>query len=166
MPKQSFEKLNKQRKEKDEMLFANPRNAAAGSLRQLDPRIAASRHLDIFLYGFGDYGSIGISTHSGGLDLLEALGLKVNKERKKCANIEEVIKYIEEWTDRRPQLDYEIDGIVVKVDSLDQQEQLGATARTPRWSTAYKFPAEEVVTQLIEIELSVGRTGVITQQRY
>ncbi len=101
-------------------------------------------------------------THSEGLDLLEKLGLKVNKERRKCKNIEEVIQYIEKWAQRRPQLDYEIDGIVVKVDSLDQQEQLGATARTPRWSIAQKFPAEEVETQLLAIELSVGRTGVIT----
>ena len=162
MPKKSFENLNKQRKADDELLFANPRNAAAGSLRQLDPRIAASRHLDIFLYGIGDYGSTGIQTHSEGLDLLEKLGLKVNKERRKCKNIEEVIQYIEKWAQRRPQLDYEIDGIVVKVDSLDQQEQLGATARTPRWSIAQKFPAEEVETQLLAIELSVGRTGVIT----
>ena len=162
MPKKSFENLNTQRKADDELLFANPRNAAAGSLRQLDPRIAASRHLDIFLYGIGDYGSTGIQTHSEGLDLLEKLGLKVNKERRKCKNIEEVIQYIEKWAQRRPQLDYEIDGIVVKVDSLDQQEQLGATARTPRWSIAQKFPAEEVETQLLAIELSVGRTGVIT----
>ena len=86
----------------------------------------------------------------------------MNKERRKCENIEEVIEYIEKWAQRRPQLDYEIDGIVVKVDSLDQQEQLGATARTPRWSIAYKFPAEEVETKLLDIELSVGRTGVIT----
>ncbi|MBS4206131.1 NAD-dependent DNA ligase LigA [Lederbergia citrea] len=162
MPKKSFLKLNKAREENEEMLFANPRNAAAGSLRQLDPRIAASRNLDLFLYGIGDYGSTGVTTHSAGLDLLEKLGLKVNKERRKCESIEDVIKYVEQWTEGRPNLDYEIDGIVIKVDSLDQQEQLGNTARTPRWAIAFKFPAEEVVTKLIDIELSVGRTGVIT----
>ncbi|MCJ8008035.1 NAD-dependent DNA ligase LigA [Lederbergia wuyishanensis] len=162
MPKKSFLQLNKVREENGELLFANPRNAAAGSLRQLDPRIAASRNLDIFLYGMGDYGTTGVTAHSEGLDLLEKLGLKVNKERRKCESIEEVIKYINKWTDNRPNLDYEIDGIVIKVDSIDQQEQLGSTAKTPRWAIAYKFPAEEVVTKLIDIELSVGRTGVIT----
>ncbi|MEK3889753.1 NAD-dependent DNA ligase LigA [Bacillus sp. FSL K6-3431] len=162
MPKRSFLKLNQIREENEEMLFANPRNAAAGSLRQLDPRIAASRNLDIFLYGMGNYGTTGVRTHSAGLDLLADLGLKVNKERQKCSTIEEVIEYIEKWTIERPQLDYEIDGIVIKVDSLDQQSELGATARTPRWAIAYKFPAEEVVTKLTSIELSVGRTGVIT----
>lgn len=162
MPKRSFLQLNKIRAEQEEMLFANPRNAAAGSLRQLDPRIAASRNLDIFLYGMGNYGTTGVATHSAGLDLIESLGLKVNKERKKCRTIEDVMSYIEKWTVERPDLDYEIDGIVIKVDSLDQQDELGATARTPRWAIAYKFPAEEVVTKLTFIELSVGRTGVIT----
>lgn len=162
MPKKSFVNLNKIREANGEMLFANPRNAAAGSLRQLDPRIAASRHLDIFLYGIGDYSSLDVTTHSGGLDLLEKLGLKVNKERQNCTSIEQVAAYVKEWTERRPQLDYEIDGIVIKVDALEQQEQLGSTARTPRWAIAYKFPAEEVITKLLEIELSVGRTGVIT----
>ncbi|MBS4220586.1 NAD-dependent DNA ligase LigA [Bacillus sp. FJAT-49711] len=162
MPKKSFLKLNKSREENGEVLFANPRNAAAGSLRQLDPRIAASRNLDLFLYGIGDYGTTGVTTHSAGLDLLEQLGLKVNKERRKCESIDEVIEYIQKWTEDRPKLDYEIDGIVIKIDSIDLQEQLGSTAKTPRWAIAYKFPAEEVVTKLIEIELSVGRTGVIT----
>ncbi|MBS4209575.1 NAD-dependent DNA ligase LigA [Bacillus sp. FJAT-50079] len=162
MPKKSFEQLNQMREENGEMLFANPRNAAAGSLRQLDPRIAASRNLDIFLYGIGDYGTTGVTTHSSGLDLLEKLGLKVNKQRRLCTSIEEVLEYVEEWKSNRQALDYEIDGIVIKIDSLDEQEQLGATAKTPRWATAFKFPAEEVVTKLIDIELSVGRTGVIT----
>lgn len=162
MPRKSFERLNKEREKKGEMLFANPRNAAAGSLRQLDPRIAASRHLDIFLYGIGDYGSIGVETHSGALDYLMELGLKVNKEWRKCQTIDEVIEYVESWTEKRPDLDYDIDGIVIKVDSLEQQERLASTAKSPRWAIAYKFPAEEVVTRLTDIELSVGRTGVIT----
>lgn len=162
MPKGSFEKLNKQRMESDEDLFANPRNAAAGSLRQLDPRIAASRNLDIFLYSIANTGETGVTSHSEALNLLDSLGFKTNKERKKCANIEEVIEYIQYWTNERPNLSYDIDGIVVKVDSLTQQAELGATAKSPRWAIAYKFPAEEVITTLKDIELSVGRTGVVT----
>ncbi|MFC5465095.1 NAD-dependent DNA ligase LigA [Lederbergia graminis] len=162
MPKKSFEALNKERAESGEVLFANPRNAAAGSLRQLDPRIAASRNLDVFLYGIGDVGTTGVTTHSSGLELLETLGLKVNKERRVCKSIEDVLEYIEEWTEKRSQLDYDIDGIVIKVDSYAQQEELGSTAKSPRWAIAYKFPAEEVATKLIDIELSVGRTGVVT----
>ncbi len=162
MPKKSFEQLNELRKANKEMLFANPRNAAAGSLRQLDPKIAASRHLDLYLYGVGDYGQMDVTTHSEALNELAALGLKVNPQRKKCDDLTDVFAYIDEWTKRRNDLNYDIDGIVIKVDSIAQQEQLGATARTPRWAIAYKFPAEEVITRLINIELNVGRTGVIT----
>lgn len=162
MPKHSFEKLNKQKAENGEEPFANPRNAAAGSLRQLDPKIAASRQLDIFLYALANAEKIGVTSHSESLDFLDQLGFKTNKERKKCADIEEVISFIEGWNEKRPQLPYEIDGIVVKVDSFRQQEDLGATAKSPRWAIAYKFPAEEVVTRLIDIELNVGRTGVVT----
>jgi DNA ligase (NAD+) len=162
MPKKSFERLNRERKEQGEMLFANPRNAAAGSLRQLDPRIAASRNLDIFLYGIGNIGNANIQSHSEGLDYLDKLGFKTNKERRKCKGIKEVLEYIKEYTEKRPTLPYEIDGIVIKVDSLAQQEKLGNTAKSPRWAIAYKFPAEEVVTKLLDIELSVGRTGVVT----
>ncbi|WP_046175756.1 NAD-dependent DNA ligase LigA [Domibacillus indicus] len=162
MPKQSFIALNAIRDEKGEEPFANPRNAAAGSLRQLDPRIAASRNLDIFLYGIANPGPLGISTHSEGLDLLDSLGFKTNKERRVCATIDEVILYVKEQSEKRKQLSYEIDGIVIKVNSLDQQDELGFTAKSPRWATAYKFPAEEVVTKLTDITLSVGRTGVVT----
>ncbi|WP_313805289.1 NAD-dependent DNA ligase LigA [Cytobacillus sp.] len=162
MPKRSFEALNRLKAEKGEEAFANPRNAAAGSLRQLDPRIAASRNLDVFLYGVSDTGETGVESHSEALDLLDTLGFKTNRERKKCKSIEEVLEYIEKWTVERPNLVYDIDGIVIKVDSLEQQEQLGTTAKSPRWAIAYKFPAEEVVTTLKSIELSVGRTGVIT----
>ncbi|MED0659457.1 NAD-dependent DNA ligase LigA [Bacillus smithii] len=162
MPKKSFEKLNREREERGETLFANPRNAAAGSLRQLDPKIAASRNLDIFLYGIGNSGNVNIQSHSEGLDYLDRLGFKTNKERRKCKDIEEVIQYIKEYTEKRSTLPYEIDGIVIKVDSLAQQEKLGSTAKSPRWAIAYKFPAEEVVTKLLDIELSVGRTGVVT----
>jgi DNA ligase (NAD+) len=162
MPKRSFEALNKAKQERGEEPFANPRNAAAGSLRQLDPKLAAKRNLDIFLYAIADPGETGITSHSEGLDYLDRIGFKTNKERKRCANIEEVIAYVDGWVERRPNLAYDIDGIVVKVDSLEQQQELGFTAKSPRWAIAYKFPAEEVVTTLRDIELSVGRTGVVT----
>ncbi|CAN7573989.1 NAD-dependent DNA ligase LigA [Rossellomorea sp. LjRoot5] len=162
MPKGSFEALNKIKEEKGEEPFANPRNAAAGSLRQLDPKIAASRNLDIFLYALADIGDTGIDSHSEGLDTLDKLGFKTNPERKRCETIEEVLAFVGKWTDERPNLSYDIDGIVIKVDSLDQQQELGTTAKSPRWAIAFKFPAEEVVTVLKEIELSVGRTGVVT----
>jgi len=162
MPKRSFEALNNAKAEKGEEPFANPRNAAAGSLRQLDPKIAASRNLDVFLYAIAELGEIGVSSHSAGLDYLETLGFKTNPERRKAANIDEVIEFISGWVEKRPNLPYEIDGIVIKVDSLEQQRQLGTTAKSPRWAIAYKFPAEEVITTLKAIELNVGRTGVIT----
>jgi DNA ligase (NAD+) len=162
MPKASFERLNEQRRQRGEELFANPRNAAAGSLRQLDPKIAASRHLDLFVYGLANAEELGIASHSAALDYLQQLGFKTNPERRRCANIDEVMQFVNEWQEKRPQLPYEIDGIVIKVDSFAQQEQLGATAKSPRWAIAYKFPAEEVVTKLIDIELNVGRTGVVT----
>ncbi|PLR99213.1 NAD-dependent DNA ligase LigA [Bacillus sp. T33-2] len=162
MPRRSFEALNRARAERGEEPFANPRNAAAGSLRQLDPKIAASRNLDLFLYGIGDVGETGIESHSEGLDYLEKLGFKTNKERRKVSDIEGVIEFVSGWVERRPDLPYDIDGIVIKVDSLSLQRQLGTTAKSPRWAIAYKFPAEEVVTTLLDIELSVGRTGVIT----
>lgn len=162
MPKKSFENLNKGRLEREEEPFANPRNAAAGSLRQLDPKIAASRSLDVFLYGIADVGNTGVESHSEGLDYLEKLGFKTNRERRKVADIEGVIEYVNSWVEKRPNLPYDIDGIVIKVDSFDQQAELGTTAKSPRWAIAFKFPAEEVVTTLKAIELSVGRTGVVT----
>ncbi len=162
MPEASFEQLNKEREAAGETVFANPRNAAAGSLRQLDPKIAANRNLDIFLYGYGTWEIENIRSHSARLEKLSSLGFKVNQEWRKCTTIEEVIAYVEEWTEKRLNLAYDIDGIVIKVDNIDQQEQLGFTARTPRWATAYKFPAMEAVTTLEDVELSVGRTGVVT----
>jgi DNA ligase (NAD+) len=161
MPKRSFEALNKAKEERGEELAANPRNAAAGSLRQLDPKIAATRNLDVFLYGIGG-GDVNAASHSEGLDYLDHLGFKTNKERRKCPTINEVIEYVSSWVEKRPHLPYEIDGIVIKVDSYEHQSKLGTTAKSPRWAIAYKFPAEEVVTTLLDIELSVGRTGVVT----
>ncbi|MEC1738380.1 NAD-dependent DNA ligase LigA [Bacillus mojavensis] len=162
MPKRSFEALNEERIKNEEEPFANPRNAAAGSLRQLDPKIAAKRNLDIFVYSIAELDEMGVETQSQGLDFLDDIGFKTNQERKKCGSIEEVIAMIDELQAKRADLPYEIDGIVIKVDSLDQQEELGYTAKSPRWAIAYKFPAEEVVTKLLDIELNVGRTGVIT----
>ncbi|WP_249661429.1 NAD-dependent DNA ligase LigA [Lysinibacillus fusiformis] len=163
MPKKSFEKLNAQRADNGEELFANPRNAAAGSLRQLDPKIAASRQLSTFIYAIGGDGEVyGIDGHAEMLDYLEDLGFPSNKERQRCSTIEEVMAFIEHWTENRPHLAYEIDGIVIKVDRYAQQDELGYTAKSPRWAIAYKFPAEEVVTTLLDIDLTVGRTGVVT----
>ncbi|MGG0464918.1 NAD-dependent DNA ligase LigA [Priestia aryabhattai] len=162
MPRKSFEALNEAKMERDEVPFANPRNAAAGSLRQLDPKIAAKRNLDIFVYAMTDTGELEIDSHSESLNLLDDLGFKTNKERQTCETMDDVIAYIESWQTKRPELSYDIDGIVVKVDSFDQQTELGTTAKSPRWAIAYKFPAEEVVTKLVNIELTVGRTGVIT----
>ena len=162
MPKSSFNRLNKAREEKGEALFANPRNAAAGSLRQLDPKIAAKRNLDMFVYSVGQIEGKEIDSHTESLAYVRELGFKINPEAKHCKDIEEVVDYVNSWLDRRSDLEYEIDGIVIKVDSLDQQEELGFTAKSPRWATAFKFPAEEVVTKLIDIELSIGRTGVVT----
>ncbi|SFB15291.1 DNA ligase (NAD+) [Lentibacillus halodurans] len=162
IPHKSFLKLNEQREAIDQEPFANPRNAAAGSLRQLDPKIAASRNLDIFLYGVGEWEAGTLESHSERLDYLSKIGFKTNPEWRKCDTIDDVIDYVKHWEQKRPDLEYEIDGIVIKVDNLAQQEELGFTAKSPRWAIAYKFPAEEVITTLHDIELSVGRTGVIT----
>lgn len=162
MPRPAFEKLNKEREERGEALFANPRNSAAGSLRQLDPKIAASRQLDTFIYAIGDLQGIAVESHSEGLELLESLGFKVNQERRTFDSIEDVISFVNSWVEKRPQLSYDIDGIVIKVDSYSQQAELGFTAKSPRWAVAYKFPAEEAVTVLRGIEVSVGRTGTVT----
>lgn len=163
MPKKSFEALNAARAERGEELFANPRNAAAGSLRQLDPKIAASRNLSTFIYAIGGDGeAYGIDSHGEMLDYLQDLGLPSNRERQTCATVEEVLAFINKWTEERPNLPYEIDGIVIKVNSFAHQDELGFTAKSPRWAIAYKFPAEEVVTKLLDIDLTVGRTGVIT----
>lgn len=162
LPKREFERINKQKEERGEQLFANPRNAAAGSLRQLDPKLAAERALDIFLYGVGDLSGLEIHTHTESLNFLIHLGFKVNPERRTVDNIEGVLEYIEYWQTERPNLGYEIDGIVIKVDDLALREELGFTAKSPRWAIAYKFPAEESVTILESIEINVGRTGAVT----
>jgi len=162
MPRKAFERLNRIRAEKGEQLFANPRNVAAGSLRQLDPKLAAERSLDVFIYGIGFIDGVEVESHSQGLALLGDLGFKINPEMRSFDDIEAVIQFVEGWTEKRSQLPYDIDGMVVKVDSYAQQQELGFTAKSPRWATAYKFPAEEAITRLEGIEVSVGRTGAVT----
>ena len=162
MPKKSFELLNEERKKNNEPLLANPRNAAAGSVRQLDSKIAAKRNLSTFIYHLPAPDDFKIKTHHEALDFMKDLGFVVNPNIKKADNIEEVIKYIEEWTKKREELSYEIDGIVIKVDNIKDQKILGYTSRTPKWAIAYKFPALEVYTKIRNIEFCVGRTGKIT----
>ena len=162
MPRHSFMRLNDEREKNEEQPFANPRNAAAGSLRQLDPKLAAKRKLSVFLYSVNDFTDFNATTQSDALDELDRLGFKTNHERARVEDIEGVLEYIKKWTKQREQLSYDIDGIVIKVNDLDQQDEMGFTQKSPRWAIAYKFPAEEVVTELKDIELSIGRTGVVT----
>ncbi|HIW11609.1 MAG TPA: NAD-dependent DNA ligase LigA [Candidatus Salinicoccus stercoripullorum] len=162
MPKASFERLNAEKEDKGEGLFQNPRNAAAGSLRQLDPKLAARRNLSVFLYSVNDLTELDAKSQSEAMDRLDQEGFKTNHERRLAGDIEAVIEYIEYWTNHRNGLDYDIDGIVIKVNDISKQDEMGFTAKSPRWAIAYKFPAEEVVTDIIDIELTVGRTGVIT----
>ena len=162
MPKASLIELNQARQENGEPLLANARNAAAGSIRQLDSKIAASRKLDAYWYYFVNASDFGIHRHSEALAYLDNLGFKTNKERRLCKDIDEVIAFIHEYQDKRNALAYDIDGIVIKVDDLRSYSELGYTAKTPRWAIAYKFPPEEVTTRLIDIVFTVGRTGKIT----
>lgn len=159
MPKKSFNKLNEQREKNGEPLFQNPRNAAAGSIRQLDSSIAKSRNLDAFLYHVP---ATTKKTHYEALMELKELGFVVNPNIKLVHNISEILDYIEEWTARRDELPYEIDGIVIKVNDIYMQKELGNTAKYPKWVIAYKFPAEEVKSKLTDIVCTVGRTGQIT----
>lgn len=162
MPKKSLNSLNEKRAQTGEPLFANARNAAAGSIRQLDSSIAASRGLDAFWYYFVNAKDFGIRYHSEALNFATELGFKTNPERRLCNGIEEVIEYIKEYTVKRPDLPYDIDGVVIKVDDMNLYDKLGYTAKTPRWAIAYKFPPEEVITKLTDIIYTVGRTGKIT----
>lgn len=162
MPRKSFLALNAYREKVGEPLAANPRNAAAGSLRQLDSKLTAKRKLDIFLYSVNDLRELNAQSQSEALDKLDEIGFKTNHERKLCRNMEEVFEYIKYWTEKRNDLAYDIDGIVIKVNDLSKQDELGFTAKSPKWAIAYKFPAEEVITTLNDIELSIGRTGVVT----
>lgn len=162
MPKKSLQELNQKRKENNEPLFANARNAAAGSIRNLDSKVAASRKLEAFWYYFVNASDFNIRFHSDALNYCDKLGFRTNKERRLCNGIEEVINYIKEYTKKRSSLDYDIDGIVIKVDDMSLYDKLGYTSKTPRWAIAYKFPPEEVLTKLEDIIFTVGRTGKIT----
>ncbi|NMB17811.1 MAG: NAD-dependent DNA ligase LigA [Firmicutes bacterium] len=162
MDRREFERLNDERLAAGEAPFANPRNAAAGSLRQLDPRITAERRLDIFLYGLGYAEGPRPQTHMEVLALFQDLGLRVNPNIRLCSSMEEGIAFCRHWAEAREELSYDIDGVVLKVNSLAWQEKLGATAKNPRWAIAYKFPAQEATTTVEDIIVQVGRTGVLT----
>lgn len=161
MPKKSFENLNEYRELHELPLFANPRNAAAGSLRQLDPKVTAERNLDIFVFNVQS-SEVDFSVHSESLEYLKKLGFKTNPETAVCKNIDEVIAVIERFGELRSSLAYDIDGAVVKVNNLSQREILGETVKAPRWAVAYKYPPEKKETVVEDIEIKVGRTGVLT----
>ncbi|HZP57753.1 MAG TPA: NAD-dependent DNA ligase LigA [Dehalococcoidia bacterium] len=162
MTKSGFEKLNYERGEAGLPLFASPRNSAAGSVRQLDPKVTASRPLDIFLYQLGWMeGAEPPATHHEALEWIASLGFRVNPNIRRFETIDEVARFCAEWTEKRDSLDYEIDGIVVKVDSLAYQRQLGAVGREPRWAIAFKFPPTQATTKLLRIDVNVGRTGTL-----
>ncbi|MGM9882074.1 MAG: NAD-dependent DNA ligase LigA [Bacilli bacterium] len=163
LPKSSFEKINEERKKNGEPVFQNCRNAAAGSVRNLDANITKKRGLACFIYHLPNPLDYGITTHYEALKFMKDLGFNTNyKANRLVDNIDEVLSYIKEWTKKRSSLPYDIDGIVIKVNDIKLQGKLGFTAKVPKWATAYKFPAEEVVTRLIDIIFTVGRTGKIT----
>ena len=162
LTREALEVINRERAARGEPLFANPRNAAAGSLRQLDPQVTASRPLDLFVYGVGAVQGLELSTHGDTLAWLREAGFRTNPHTRRCASLDEVRSYVREWTARHRDLPYETDGVVVKVDSIAQQAELGATSQAPRWAVAYKFPAEQAVSRVSDIVVYVGRTGALT----
>lgn len=162
MPRDEFDEMNEEREEKGEEPFANPRNAAAGTVRNKDPKVAASRPLDIFMYTLSYFEEGDFETHWGCLDEMKKAGLKVNENIEKFDGIEAVLEYIDGWQEKKEELNYEIDGMVVKVNNLADQEKLGATSKNPRWAIAYKYPAMRKTTKLKDIEIHVGRTGKLT----
>jgi len=162
MNRKAFERLNAERDERGLSRFANPRNAAAGSLRVLEPQVTASRRLDYYTYFLLVDGQPARGSHWESLEELTRMGFKVNRERKLCRDVEEVLEFCAAWEARREDLPYEIDGVVVKVDSIEQQRRLGFTAKAPRWAIAYKYPARQAVTTVVGIAVQVGRTGTLT----
>lgn len=160
--KKDFEEINKIQEEQDQPLYANPRNLAAGSLRQLDSKLTAKRPLDIFIFNLEDINSKQFKTHSESLEYLKQQGFHVSPEFKVFKTMDEIIEYIKYWTEHREDLGFGIDGMVIKVNNLAQREQMGYTAKSPRWAIAYKFPAERKETKLLDIVVEVGRTGTIT----
>jgi DNA ligase (NAD+) len=162
LSRQALEAINREREEQGLSLFANPRNAAAGSLRQLDPAVTASRPLQIFCYGAGHVEGLRVNTHWEALHWMRRAGLRTHSASRLCEDLVAVLAFIEEWTGKRRELAYDTDGVVIKVNSFDQQQELGTTAASPRWAIAYKFPAEQAVTRVKDIVAYVGRTGAIT----
>ena len=162
MNKATLEKINREREMNGESKLQNVRNAAAGSIRQLDPKVAAKRHLDTWIYHLPNPIDYGIFTHYEALEFMKDLGFKVNPASKLVGGIDGILEYIKEYTEKRNTLPYEIDGIVIKVNDIRMQQELGSTVKYPRWATAYKFPAEEVLTKLVDIKFTVGRTGQVT----
>lgn len=162
MSKKAFEELNARREEQEEQLFANPRNASAGSLRQLDTKVTAGRPLDIFVFNLESIEDKSFDTHVESLEYLKELGFKVSPFISVCRTSEEIIEKCSYWADKRGELPFEIDGLVIKVNSLEQRESLGYTTKTPRWAAAYKFPPETKKTKVKDIIVQVGRTGAIT----
>ncbi|MBV9405770.1 MAG: NAD-dependent DNA ligase LigA, partial [Acidobacteriaceae bacterium] len=162
MQRRSFERLNEERERAGLLRFANPRNAAAGALRALDPSVTATRQLDYFSYFLLQDGRPMLPHHWDSLELLSAAGFKVNPCRKKCGGLDDLLAFIREWETKRDTLPYEIDGVVAKIDSVEQQEKLGWTAKAPRWAIAFKYPARQASTVLESIEVQVGRTGTLT----
>jgi DNA ligase (NAD+) len=162
MRHEEFARINREREVLGEPTFANPRNAAAGSVRQLDPSVTARRNLDIFVYALGHVEGVEFSTHYEALQAFKSWGFKINPETRVCKNIEAVKEFIAEWGRDRETLAYDIDGVVVKVNSLELQSRLGAVARSPRWATAYKYPATQETTVIKDIGVQVGRTGALT----
>ncbi len=162
LSKKDFQQLNQEKIKKEEKLFANPRNAAAGSLKLLDASETAKRNLDIFVYGIGINEAFPCETHEQELNFLKKIGIQINPNIKYCKNINEVIDYCLSWQNKKETLAYEIDGMVIKVNNLAYQKQLGQTFKSPRWQIAYKFPACEVKTKVLDIIVQVGRTGVLT----
>lgn len=162
LPKTEFEKLNKRREQEGEQLFANPRNAASGTIRQLDPKVVAKRNLNAFLYNVPNYEVLNAKSHFDSLMKVKELGFNINENIRLCKNINEVYDYINEFTQKRNELDYEIDGIVIKVNDFGLYDSIGYTSKFPKWAIAYKFPAEKVETKLIDIFPTIGRTGKVT----
>ncbi|MCD6521964.1 NAD-dependent DNA ligase LigA [Candidatus Calescamantes bacterium] len=162
MDKEDFERINKEREENGEPLFANPRNATAGSLKLLDPKEVAKRPLKVFIHSLGYTEGVEFETLWEFLEKARSLGLRINQIRRLCKSIEEVIEFWEEWKEKRDDLPYEIDGVVVKVNRIEHQRRLGATTKAPRWAIAFKFPARQATTILRDIIVQVGRTGVLT----
>ena len=162
MNKATLEKINLEREKNGEVKLQNVRNAAAGSIRQLDPKVAAKRHLDTWIYHLPNPIDYGIFSHYEALEFMKNLGFKVNPASKLVGGIDGILEYIKEYTEKRNTLPYEIDGIVIKVNDIRMQQELGSTVKYPRWATAYKFPAEEVLTKLVDIKFTVGRTGQVT----